>query len=295
MTETERVKPRRLYVEDAIALAMESRWQEALMMNQALVERHGPDESAYNRIGKAQTELGNLDLALEAYSKTIELNPLNVIAQNNARKIAAMLETSETVATTTTVPDVDLFAEEPGKSALSILVPSKRVVGVAMAPGDVVELDVSDTRLEVRTGRGVLIGEVDVKLAHRLVPLIEKGNRYTAAVARADNSRIEIMIREEFQSEENAGTPSFPIARDRRGAEFRPYAKESLLAQRGIDAEALDAADVDDVDDMAALEEVGMQTTDDFDDEAAELDVVEDEDAEDEADQDEAPRPEDAY
>ena len=46
----ERVKPRSLFVDEAIALALESRWAEALAVNQALVERHGPDEDTLNRI-----------------------------------------------------------------------------------------------------------------------------------------------------------------------------------------------------------------------------------------------------
>ncbi len=300
MTEAERVKPRALYVEEAIALALESRWQEALTVNNALVERHGADEDTYNRIGKAQTELGHLRDALEAYTHTLELNPLNLIAQKNTRKIATLMESSAPLATTTAAIDVDLFTEEPGVSVLSVLVAPQKSLSVNVAPGDVVELDITDARLEARTSRGVLLGDVDPKLARRLIGLIEKGNRYTAAVARVEGQRVEIMIREEFQSAENTGTPSFPVSRTGRATEFRPYAKDSLLASRGIDAEGLDAADADDTgDDDDSNTDDGMQTSEDFDaDATAPVAVADDDEEEDDdppADDDSDARPEDSY
>ena len=86
----ERVKPRSLFVDEAIALALESRWAEALAVNQALVERHGPDEDTLNRIGKALTELGQREEALASYSSSLQLNPLNLIAQNNHGILAAV-------------------------------------------------------------------------------------------------------------------------------------------------------------------------------------------------------------
>ena len=79
-----------------------------------------------------------------------------------------------------------------------------------------------------------MLGDVDSKIARRLVPLIGSGNRYTAVVARVEESQIEIIIREAFQSAENARKSSFPVSRQKR-EEFRPYAKDSLLAQRGVD------------------------------------------------------------
>ena len=87
----ERVKPRGLFVEEAIQLALESRWAEALAVNQSLIERHGEDEDTLNRIGKAFTELGQREEALAAYSSSLRINPLNLIAQKNVRKLTAML------------------------------------------------------------------------------------------------------------------------------------------------------------------------------------------------------------
>jgi tetratricopeptide (TPR) repeat protein len=289
----ERVKPRGLFVEEAIQLALESRWADALAVNQSLIERHGEDEDTLNRIGKAFTELGQREEALASYSGSLRLNPLNLIAQKNVRKLTAMLESKGTVAGSAAPFDVELFTEEPGKSAITVLSAPSKSATVAIAPGDVVELYREGSTLRAQTSRGVSLGEVDTKIARRLVPLMETGNRYSAAVARLEDERVEIILRETYQAAENARKSSFPLAKGGRREEFRPYAKDSLLSAREIDATPLD----DDADDTFGrpapadtdddLEELGMST---FQSEAEEATPEADTD-----DDDDDKRPEDEY
>ena len=235
MTEAERVKPRAMFVEEAIAFALDSRWDEAVTVNRKLIEQHGADEEALNRLGKALTETGHLSDALEAYQQTLELNATNLIAPKMIRKLQSLLEAPKKVEGSASAIDVDLFTEEPGKSALAVLLPRSGGVGEAVVPGDAVDIVVDGEKLRARTVRGVDLGDVDAKLSRRLMPLIATGNRYSAAVARVEDGRIEVMLRESFQAPENARKTSFPIARGSRATEFRPYAKESLLAGRGGD------------------------------------------------------------
>jgi tetratricopeptide (TPR) repeat protein len=278
-----------LYVEEAIQLALESRWQDAVAVNRTILDKYGPDEDAFNRLGKALSELGNLEEALESYGETLKLNPLNVIAQKNQRKLSAMLEQPARVEGVTSSVDVDLFAEEPGKSALTVLSKPSGGVLVQVAPGDPVELEAIGGVLHATTARGVALGDVEAKISRRLIPLMDTGNRYTAAVARAEDNRIEIMIREVFQSPENARKSSFPIARGKR-EEFRPYAKESLLASRGADWEAIDSEEDDTLGgggaDEGEEEFEGMQTVEsDLEEAGGDFEEEPDEDV----------RPEDQY
>jgi tetratricopeptide (TPR) repeat protein len=293
VTEAERVKPRSLYVEEAIQAALESRWQDAVAINRALIDRHGGDDETYNRIGKALTELGEHQPALDAYSQSLQLNPLNVIAQKNVRKLQLLLDSRAKLGGAKGAIDVDLFAEEPGKSALTVLNPPRSGVVAVVAPGDVVELHLQDGGLQAQTTPGVVLGDVDSKIARRLVPLIGSGNRYTAVVARVEESQIEIIIREAFQSTENARKSSFPVSRQKR-EEFRPYAKDSLLAQRGVDLADLGDADDDDDEGVAAVPEPGdemepLATAEEYEDPAPLEDVEEEDDV------DEDVRPEDQY
>ena len=287
MAEVERVKPRAMYIEEAIQFALESRWSEALAVNRALLERHGEEEETFNRLGKALSELGQAEEALDAYQQSLRINPLNIIAQKNVRKLSALLQAPTRPEGMAAAIDVDLFTEEPGKSGITVLVPPAGGVDVVVAPGDVVELHVDHGQLRARTVRGIDLGDVDTKLARRLVPLMISGNRYSAAVARVDDRKIEVMIRETYQAPENARKTSFPIARGARREEFRPYAKESLLASRGIDDEAAEEEENVPGSDDTTEELEGMQPVESEVDDSGGFEM------EDDADED--VRPEDEY
>jgi tetratricopeptide (TPR) repeat protein len=296
LADTEHVKPRGLYVEEAIAAALESRWADAVAINEALIERHGADEETYNRLGKAKSELGNLQEALTAYQASLELNPLNPIAQKQTRRIALLLEVRARPAAPAGAIDVDLFTEEPGKSGRTTLSPPRTgaAVGVAVAPGDTVELITSGTQLLAETSRGVALGAVESKLSHRLRPLMESGNRYSAAVARVEDERIELIVREIFQAPENARKSSFPVSRTARRDDFRPYAKDSLLSERGVDDEVFGDGDDDGSPPspvgVETEELVGMQELDDEFEPAVAAGAEEESDVD-----DEESRPEDHY
>lgn len=296
LADAEHVKPRGLYVEEAIAAALESRWADAVSVNEALIDRHGPDEETYNRLGKAKSELGELAEALEAYQSSLELNPLNLIAQKQVRRIGALLEARARPAAASGAIDVDLFSEEPGKSGRTTLSPSRggSPVGVAVTPGDAVELIASGSQLLAETSRGVALGAVESKLSHRLRPLMETGNRYSAAVARVEDERIELIIREIFQAPENSRKSSFPVSRATRRDDFRPYAKDSLLSERGVDDEVFGDGDDDGgapIDAAPQTEELaGMQELDDEFEPAVAAAADDDGDAD-----DDEGRPEDQY
>jgi len=290
VAEAERVKPRALYVEEAIQAALESRWQDALAINRALVERHGGVEETFNRIGKALTELGEHQAALDAYSEALQINSENVIAQKNVRKLRLLLESREKIAGAKGAIDVDLFAEEPGKSALTVLNPPKAGVVIVVAPGEVVELHLQDGGLQAQTTAGVVLGDVDSKIARRLVPLISTGNRYTAVVARAEESQIEIIIREAFQSTENARKSSFPVSRQRR-EEFRLREGVPARAARVDEGATADGNDEEVAEAGEPGEEAEPLASDEEFEEPAPLEDVEKEDD----DVDEDVRPEDQY
>jgi len=58
MTEQKTIT-RRQMIEDARLAAIEGRWEDALAINQKIVDRSPRDAAAFNRIGKAHIELGH--------------------------------------------------------------------------------------------------------------------------------------------------------------------------------------------------------------------------------------------
>src|SRR5437879_12675793 len=92
---------------------------------------------------------------------------------------------------------------------------------------------VAGDTINVETARGVHLGHLDHALGRRLIKFLEGGNRYSGAVATCEGGAVKIIVRETYQDPKFFGRPSFTIKKGR--AEFRPYAKESLI-NRGAEA-----------------------------------------------------------
>ena len=255
----ERIKPRAQYVDEAIELALASRWAEAVQVNRGIMDRFGPDEDTLNRLGKAYTELAQLNEAIEAYQGTLKMNPVNPIAVKNLSKLQA-LRGGQPVPTSKAKVDVDAFIEETGKTSLTALHvhadgdPCSKVAG-----GDPVKLIVAGDTMNVETARGVYLGHLEHALGRRLIKFLEGGNRYSGAVATCEGGAVKIIVRETYQDPKFFGRPSFPIKRGRD--EFRPYAKESLLTRNA------DVEEAEEDGEEPAEELDGMHTVESADDE----------------------------
>lgn len=263
----EPAKSKSAYVDQAVQCAVDARWEEAADLNRQMVEAHGPDESAYNRLGKALAELGQLKAAREAYESALKLNPMNPVARKNAEKLKGLLSAKQALKGGTVKVDLSLFVEEMGKTVVTTLKAAAGEVCSKVVPGDVAELRVEGDGVEVDTVRGVRVGSLEGKLARRLLKFIQGGNRYQVGIMSCDASTVKVIVRETYQDPKFMGKPSFPILR-KRETEFRPYARESLI-NRDADAYSLDDEESEDV--VVAREA-------DLEDEDGMHEVVEDED-----------------
>ena len=72
---------------EAIALASKGRWEEATRANRDIIRMFPTDIDALKRLGKAQMELQQYISAKEAYSRALEIDPPDTIAQKNLRKL----------------------------------------------------------------------------------------------------------------------------------------------------------------------------------------------------------------
>jgi hypothetical protein len=256
----ERIKPRAQYVDEAIELALANRWVEAVQVNRGIMDRFGPDEDTLNRLGKAYTELGKVEEAIESYKGTLKMNPVNPIAVKNLGKLQAS-RGGQPVPTSKAKVDVDAFIEETGKTSLTALHvhaegdPCSKVAG-----GDPVKLIVAGDTMNVETARGVYLGHLEHALGRRLIKFLEGGNRYSGAVAACDGAAVKIIVRETYQDPKFFGRPSFPIKKSGRD-EFRPYAKESLLTRTA------NAEETEEDGEEPAEELDGMHTVESADDE----------------------------
>jgi tetratricopeptide (TPR) repeat protein len=207
---------RRVLPERAIALAMASRWAEAVDVNNTILTIDPNNADAYNRLGKAQLELGNYREAYEAYKRAVELAPGNAIAQKNMNRLAPLAAQPATAARRPTPRTGErinphAFIEETGKTGLTHLhnlASGPTLLG--LTAGDRVSLVIEDNQLMARTESGEYLGQVESKMAHRLMRFMQAGNRYSATVTTVSDKSLSLIIREDFQAPAMAGRQSFP-------------------------------------------------------------------------------------
>ena len=231
----ERTKLGQRLEKEAIALAIQGRWEEAVAVNKSIIEKFLTDIGAYNRLGRALTELGEFAQAKEAYSKALELAPSNVIAAKNLARLASLSDTKATLDSEHHKVVPELFVTETGKAGvvnLCNLAPSE--VLARMAIGDQVHLRVEGQRLVVENRRDEYLGEVEPKYGLRLIKLIEGGNRYAAVIFSVGEDGVQVIIREEYQHPSQEGHLSFPVKATKH---LLLHTKEPLLKRNVIGEE----------------------------------------------------------
>ena len=226
----------RVRSEQAIQLAMQSRWADAININKQIIALFPDDAAAFNRLAKALSEVGKIKEAREAYQKTLELEPSNNIARKNLERLATAKAKAEPDKAQQV--DTSLFIEEMGKTGATIVKPADPKTVTTLSAGDEVALTMVGSRLTLESMGGEYISDVEPKLAIRLKKLIVGGNQYAAAVSSIDGDKIRIVIKETFQHPSQVGRLSFPAGK--AGEVVRAYTKESLVR-----------SDMDDDDDYA--------------------------------------------
>jgi tetratricopeptide (TPR) repeat protein len=225
------IRLKRQLVEQAIAVATAAEWQEAVEINQRILEL-GPDSEAENRLARALWELGDLAQAREHYQAALAIDPTNRIAERNIGRLRMLLAEAgkKTVpARKSSKAPVNIFVEETGKTGFAHLLDLADPKQLAQVnPGDSVELMPDGPRLAAKSN-GRQIGFVEPRVAARLLKLIAEGNKYTAGVTSLGDKDVRIIIRETYQDPANYGKVSFPTAA--KVSDLRPYTKGTLVRE----------------------------------------------------------------
>ena len=211
MGQEEQLKLKRENSKQAIALALQGQWEEAIAVNKAIVESSPTDVDAYNRLGRAYMETGDYKHAKEAYSRTLQIDAYNTIAKKNLERLAYAREGGKTKVAHKVGVKPQQFIEEVGKAGTVALTQiASREILAALVAGDAVKLKVDNGHLVVQNSQGNNIGVVDPRHGQRLVRLMKGGNRYAAVVSSSTSNAVSVLIREEFQHPTQKGLVSFP-------------------------------------------------------------------------------------
>lgn len=227
-TAEEKARLKKQWTDLAIQQALASQWEDAVVTNRNILNLFPNDPEAYNRLGKAYSELGQYTEARQAYSQTLKFSPNNTIAKKNLERLSLLSEAPVQAHAGAERIDPRLFIEETGKTGMTELInvaPASVLAKVGV--GDRVLLHVSGHTLFVRNAAGEDIGQIEPRLANRLINFMEGGNRYAAAILAMEHGQVRLIIREEYQHPSMFGKVSFPSQGG--GDTIRAYIKDSML------------------------------------------------------------------
>jgi tetratricopeptide (TPR) repeat protein len=222
----EKVRLRKQLVDQAIALARQGLWAEAVEVNRTLLSQFPKDAEALNRLGKALSELGRYAEAKKAYAEALEINPANSIARKNLERLSHLgsEESNHIPPAATERIDPRLFIEETGKTGFTQLINlAPAEVLAKLTSGDQVYLHADGRTLYARNARGETLGQVEPYLANRLILYMEKGNQYAAAIRDVGEQQVRLIIKETFQHPSMFGKVSFPAQGG--GENVRPWSR----------------------------------------------------------------------
>lgn len=199
-----------LLEKQAIKAAMKRAWDQAIELNQKILETEPKNIAALNRLARAFWEKGNFALAEKTYHQTLAIDRYNPIAKKNLRRLADQEKTSLKSKVKKGEAEGAIFLEEPGKTKVVKLVrlASPSVLS-ELDSADEVLLSPKKYTISITSTDGTYLGTIPDDLSHRLLRFIKGGNQYQAFVKTVDRQNLEIFIRETKRAPKFRNLPSF--------------------------------------------------------------------------------------
>ncbi|MCL0029106.1 tetratricopeptide repeat protein [Dehalococcoidia bacterium] len=222
----------------AVALAMNSQWEEAVALNLSITREFPQDIEALNRLGKALSELGRNREARQAFQSVIEISPNNSIAKKNLTRLERLADQDVPRVAKRITKSSRTFIEESGKAGVTSLINlASPEALLKLTPGDIVQTEINGNGLSIVDQSGQYVGKVEPRMATRLSRLIRGGNRYEATVTSVEQQELVIIIRETYVHPSQTNSAPFPA---RAGNDHRVYLPSTVFGNETV-AEGADS------------------------------------------------------
>src|SRR3989344_552022 len=113
-----------LVQKQALQASLNGQWQKAIELNLQLIEDNPNNASALNCLARAYSELGDLKKARSYYTKVLEIDSYNSIAQKSLKRLSAIKAGSvnKSVDRAPIVISASTFLQEPGVTKIVNLI-----------------------------------------------------------------------------------------------------------------------------------------------------------------------------
>lgn len=248
----------------ALEASLAHNWEEALTLNDEILERFPRDAEALNRKGRAYFEMGKLADARECYQESLKADPANMIARRNLQRLEILYKADGADETaeprTMEIPRANAFILEIGKTWIDDLAhPAENDILAQVAPGDQLKLVVEGERVFVKTIGDVHLGQIDQTVGSRIAKLMERGHEFEIYGLGMSMNSLRFIVRETHRPEEAEGIMTFPrqefIHQDLLREREQLSQREEGDFDFGEEDDEDEADDEDEDEDDAALEE----------------------------------------
>lgn len=195
----------------AIQAALQANWEQALKLNQQIIEIDPKNVDALNRIALAYFELGDLVKSKKHYEESLKYDPYNQIASKFVKRIETLRKKGITKSGNNhSKISTDPFIEEPGKTTMVNLLKTAEPQKLSLlSSGLEVNLITKNHCICITNKEGEYLGILPDDLSHKLIRLIRGGNKYQAFINGVKVNGLAILIRELFRAAKFKNQPSF--------------------------------------------------------------------------------------
>lgn len=218
--------------QEAIQAALEGAWDKAVSLNTILTEDYPEDTDILNRLGKAYSELGQVNKAKASFEKVLDSDPYNPIAIKNLERLSTLRGSIIKPKDQANPLDLDMFIEEPGKTkTIEVRDLAMPVILINLRVGDIIKLGQSKDSVTVISADNHRLGVLDPIWGRDIAQAIELGSEFNAVVksikvGKDQKSSFLSVFAKETKHAKKLIHPVFPI----ENSTFTPFVREETLA-----------------------------------------------------------------
>ena len=205
---------KRQMLEEARNVALTGDWEQSLDINVKFLERFPRDAEALNRKGRALLELGRYQESWDAYSEALNVDPANMIARRNLQRLEMLAGADEVTPHTgdpIPSPRAGVFIEEIGRTWVDELTrAADESVLAVVSPGEQLTFEIRGTTVVVLSRTGAQLGELEERIARRLIDLVNAGNRYELYALGMSGHSLRFIIREVYHDQSQKSATGLP-------------------------------------------------------------------------------------
>jgi tetratricopeptide (TPR) repeat protein len=194
----------------AIIKAINHNWEEAIEVNQQILDREPQDVDALNRLAQAYFQLDDLKSSIATYKTVLEIDPLNPIAKRKLQQLKSITSNPNGKSDKHSLKNIG-FIEEPGKTKVVSLVRiGEKNIIAQIQPCTKLKMNIRMQTVCLYHEESY-IGRLPDDISRRLIWLYKRDNRYSIHVKAISKEKITVFIKETKRSYQNKLLPSFQI------------------------------------------------------------------------------------